>query len=126
MPSTVPPALTCEVCILAGGASSRMGRNKAALRLGGRSLLGHVRSTAKQLGLPVRVIRRDLIPGCGPLGGIQGTIYAPAQTALVFVTASGVANVQVIAGKIQIDSAANARFAYTPQFFANGVIRLIE
>jgi hypothetical protein len=63
---------------------------------------------------------------CGPLGGIQGTIYAPAQTALVFVTASGVANLQVIAGKIQVDSNADARFAYTPQFFANGAIRLIE
>jgi hypothetical protein len=63
---------------------------------------------------------------CGALGGIQGTIYAANQTALVFVTASGVANLQVIAGKIQIDSNADARFAYTPQFFANGSIRLIE
>lgn len=75
-PSTASPAAAaddwdCEVCILAGGASSRMGRNKAALRLGGRTLLGHVRAAVKPLGLAVRVIRRDLIPGCGPLGGIH-------------------------------------------------------
>jgi hypothetical protein len=63
---------------------------------------------------------------CGALGGIQGTIYAAHADALVFVTASGVANLQIISGKIQIDSNADARFAYTPELFANGVIRLVE
>jgi molybdenum cofactor guanylyltransferase len=47
-----------------------MGRDKTRLRLGRRTLLGHVRSTGKALGLPVRIIRHDLAPGCGPLGGI--------------------------------------------------------
>ncbi|MES2209410.1 MAG: Ig-like domain-containing protein [Chloroflexota bacterium] len=63
---------------------------------------------------------------CGPLGGLQGTIYAPNQEALVLITASGVSNLQIIAGKIQVDSNADARFAYTPQFFANGNLRLVE
>ncbi len=76
----------CEVCILAGGASSRMGRNKAALRLGGRTLLGHVRAGAKRLGLPVRVIRRDLIPGCGPLGGIHTALITSRAAGSLFLS----------------------------------------
>jgi len=63
---------------------------------------------------------------CGAIGGLQGTIYAPADNALVYITASGLANLQVISGKIQIDSNADTRFAFTPQYFANGNIRLIE
>ena len=63
---------------------------------------------------------------CGPLGGLRGTIYAANQNALVHITASGLANLQVISGKIQIDSDADARFAYTPEYFANGSIRLVE
>ena len=67
---------------------------------------------------------------CGALGGIQGTIYAAGTSgtsgALVLVTASGLANLQIIASNIQIDNAAQARFAYTPGLFANGGIRLVE
>jgi Flp pilus assembly protein TadG len=68
----------------------------------------------------------DPPPACGALGGLQGTIYAPNDAALVYITASGLANLQVISGKLQIDSDADARFAYTPQYFANGSIRLVE
>ena len=58
------------VSILAGGMSSRMGRDKSKLRFEGRSLLGHIRAIANKLGCRVRVIRRDLVPRCGPMGGI--------------------------------------------------------
>ena len=68
----------------------------------------------------------DPPPACGALGGIRGTIYAADDDALVYITASGLANLQIISGKIQIDSNADARFAYTPEFFANGSIRLVE
>ena len=68
----------------------------------------------------------DTPDACGPLGGLRGTIYAAHESATVFITASGLANLQVIAGQIQIDSDANARFAYTPEYFANGSIRLVE
>jgi molybdopterin-guanine dinucleotide biosynthesis protein A len=77
------PPTTCEICILAGGLSSRMGRDKARIRLGRRTLLGHVRATANELGYRVRVIRRDVVPRCGPLGGIlTGLISAQAESVL--------------------------------------------
>ena len=86
-PNPAPaPALACEVCILAGGLSSRMGRNKAALRLGGRTLLARIRALAKPLSLPVRVIRIDLIPGCGPLGGIQTALATSRAAGSLFLS----------------------------------------
>jgi len=63
-----PPDLT--VFILTGGLSTRMGRDKARLRLGGRTLAQWVRARVASLGVPVRSIRRDLVPRCGPLGGV--------------------------------------------------------
>lgn len=68
----------------------------------------------------------DPPPPCGAIGGLRGTLYAPHPDALVYITASGLANLQVIAGKIQIDSNADTRFAFTPQYFANGSIHLAE
>ena len=47
-----------------------MGRDKSLVQLGRRTLLQHVRTAARSLGVPVRVIRRDSVPRCGPLGGI--------------------------------------------------------
>src|SRR3989442_2818228 len=47
-----------------------MGRDKARLRLGPHSLLGLIRASARKTGWPVRVIRRDLVARCGPLGGV--------------------------------------------------------
>ena len=44
----------------------------------------------------------------------------------MLIEASGLAPLQVIAGKIQIDSAANTRFAYNSAVFANGQIHLVE
>jgi len=60
----------CGICVLAGGLSARMGRDKTRLRLGQRTMLGQIRAVANTLGLPVRVIRRDLLPRCGPIGGL--------------------------------------------------------
>jgi molybdopterin-guanine dinucleotide biosynthesis protein A len=62
-----------------------MGRNKAALRLGGRSLLTIVRRTASELGSSVRVIRRDLIKRCGPLGGIHAALTTARADAELFL-----------------------------------------
>ena len=83
MQAKQPTLPKCEICILAGGLSSRMGRDKAKLRLGRLSMLGHVRKAADELGFRVRVIRRDMVPRCGPMGGIlTGLTLARTETVL--------------------------------------------
>src|SRR2546430_17716334 len=74
-----------EICLLAGGQSRRMGRDKSRLKLGRRTLLGHIRAEAKTLGLPVRVIRRDLVPRCGPLGGIYTALKSTRADGVLFL-----------------------------------------
>jgi molybdenum cofactor guanylyltransferase len=76
----------CEICILAGGLSRRMGREKSRMRLGRRSMLGHIRDVARATGLPVRVIRRDSIPRCGPLGGIYTGLESTTARAVLFLS----------------------------------------
>ncbi len=83
--SSRPTVLPCEVCILAGGLSSRMGRDKARLRLGGRTLLAHVRTVAGETGLPIRVIRKDLMPRCGPMGGLYTALKTTRAGAILFL-----------------------------------------
>jgi molybdenum cofactor guanylyltransferase len=69
--------------VLAGGRSSRMGRDKALLPYGGRTLVEHIATVVREaagsvtligpppryeaLGLPVIA---DMVHECGPLGGI--------------------------------------------------------
>jgi molybdopterin-guanine dinucleotide biosynthesis protein A len=74
-----------EICILAGGLSQRMGRDKSRLRLGPTTILGHIRKTARATGLPVRVIRRDSVPKCGPLGGIYTALKTTKSDAVLFL-----------------------------------------
>jgi molybdenum cofactor guanylyltransferase len=75
-----------EICILAGGSSSRMGRDKSRLRLGGRTLLAHIRATAKTVGLPHRIIRCDLVSHCGPLGGLYTALVTSLADATLFLS----------------------------------------
>ena len=44
----------------------------------------------------------------------------------MIVTTSGLADLQVIAGKIAINNGALARFAWTPNLFANSGVRLVQ
>ncbi|MBI3880353.1 MAG: molybdenum cofactor guanylyltransferase [Verrucomicrobia bacterium] len=81
-----PPAANVEVVILAGGLSTRMGRDKARVRLGPRTLLGHARAAARGLGLPVRVLRRDLVKRCGPLGGLLTALATTRHDAVLFLS----------------------------------------
>lgn len=85
VPVKVSNPTTWEICILAGGLSRRMGRDKSRLKLGSRTLLNHIRAEAKSLGWPVRVIRRDAIPRCGPLGGIFTALQATRADAVLFL-----------------------------------------
>ncbi len=75
-----------EIAILAGGLSRRMGRDKLRLRLGGRTVLGHAEALAASLDLPVRVIRRDLVPRCGPLGGIYTALKQARRSAVLILS----------------------------------------
>jgi molybdenum cofactor guanylyltransferase len=63
-----------------------MGRDKARLRLGGRTLLGHVRRAAADAGLSVRVIRRDLVARCGPMGGIYTGLCTSKVDVVLFLS----------------------------------------
>ena len=72
-----------EICILAGGLSSRMGRDKSRLRLDGKTLLRHAQDLAAQISWPSRVIRRDAVKRCGPLGGVYTALKtSPAEWVL--------------------------------------------
>jgi molybdopterin-guanine dinucleotide biosynthesis protein A len=62
-----------------------MGRDKARLRLGQRTMLGRIRVAARATGLPVRVIRRDAVPRCGPLGGIYTALQSTRAEAVLFL-----------------------------------------
>jgi len=75
----------CGICVLAGGLSARMGRNKGRLRLGQRTMLEEIRAVANTLGLPVRVIRRDLLPRCGPIGGVYTALKTSRSEAELFL-----------------------------------------
>lgn len=80
-----PARAALAICILAGGLSSRMGRNKANIQLGGITLLQRVRKTARALGVPIRLIRRDIVPRCGPLGGIYTGLVTSSAAAELFL-----------------------------------------
>lgn len=63
---------------------------------------------------------------CGDMGGLQGTIYAGHQNALVLIESSGMANLQVIAGEIEVNNDADSRFGFKSSVFANSSIHLVE
>ena len=65
--------------ILAGGKSSRMGEDKARLRLEGRTLLQHMEAVLRRAGLEsIYISHPDFIPDetprCGPLGGVYSIL----------------------------------------------------
>ena len=73
------------VCILAGGLSQRMGRDKSRLRLGRQTLVSHLRATLKDSDWPVRVLRRDIVDRCGPLGGIYTALRTTRAEVVIFL-----------------------------------------
>ena len=77
-----------SAAIMAGGKSSRLGRNKALLPLGGSTVIEQVIATVAAFAAPVTIITNspeqfghlgcaiapDLRPGCGPLSGIHAAL----------------------------------------------------
>ncbi len=77
-----------SVAILAGGQSSRMGTNKAFVRVGGQPIIERIIGRVRGLGEELTIVANtpgeyvhlglptysDLIPGKGPLGGLYTAI----------------------------------------------------
>src|SRR5262245_65493189 len=77
-----------SVAILAGGQARRFGgRDKSALIVDGRTILERQIAELSTVSPDVRVIRRedDLVPGCGPLGGLHAALHAARGDALFLV-----------------------------------------
>ncbi|MSR82043.1 MAG: molybdenum cofactor guanylyltransferase [Candidatus Latescibacteria bacterium] len=88
-----------SAAILAGGQSRRMGRDKASLQLGGRSLIEHVLAAVRPLDCPTFIVARqaidhthlglpvcpDLFPGAGPLGGLCTALHHTSTPVLLLL-----------------------------------------
>lgn len=99
---TVPAReiLRLEICILAGGLSSRLGRDKARLKIDGVTMLASIRAVAMKANLRltgyantkkgelrprVRVLRKDAVPRCGPLGGLVTALRTTRARGVLFL-----------------------------------------
>jgi iron complex transport system ATP-binding protein len=78
--------MNVEVCILAGGKSSRMGRPKAAMLLDGMPLLEWSKRIARGAGLPYRVIDQDMGESRGPVAGIRTALKTTKADAVIFLS----------------------------------------
>jgi molybdenum cofactor guanylyltransferase len=75
--------------ILAGGKSTRMGRDKALLDWRGRTMLDHMSDLLRSVADPVHVVGRDQLPdrlpNLGPLSGIATALEATSTNANIIV-----------------------------------------
>lgn len=87
------PLRQVEAFVLAGGRSTRMGQDKALLRLHNRTLLEitlaklpnpRIAGARPDLASYARIVP-DIHPGCGPLGGIEAALLATAQPLNLFL-----------------------------------------
>lgn len=63
-----------------------MGRDKSKLLLGSKTFLQRITETARQMALPVEQIFDDIIPRCGPLGGIHTALARSRSKAGLFLS----------------------------------------
>jgi molybdopterin-guanine dinucleotide biosynthesis protein A len=77
--------MTCTGFILAGGRSTRMGRDKALLDWHGQTLLEHMTFLLRDVTEDVQIVGReelpDRLPGLGPLSGIATALEVTATEA---------------------------------------------
>lgn len=106
--------------VLAGGGSSRMGRDKALLPYRGTTLLEHVARAVREAAGTVALIGNpdlygglgypvypDQLPGCGPLGGIH-TALSVSVTDWNLVVACDMPGISAEALLILLDGAAKS------------------
>lgn len=72
--------------ILAGGKSSRFGKDKSLLVVEGKTILERVKSVLSSIFSEVIVVMKDIIPNKGPLGGIY-TALLNSNLPYIFVSA---------------------------------------
>jgi molybdenum cofactor guanylyltransferase len=100
-PGSSDPELDAVGFVLAGGRSSRMGRDKALLELAGRPLIAHALSVLQEAALSPRIagvpasartelaafapVVEDAAPGLGPLSGICAALAATCARYAVFL-----------------------------------------
>ena len=77
--------------VLAGGRSSRMGRDKALISLAGKPLIEHAVLKLRRICVDVRILSNDaalaafapvlpdIHPNCGPIGGIEAALTCTAH-----------------------------------------------
>ena len=75
----------CEAVILAGGKSSRMGKDKCSLTLGERTLLDHTKKALFSAGFDPQVIVNDLLPNLGPIGGVVTALQKTKRHCVMFL-----------------------------------------
>jgi molybdenum cofactor guanylyltransferase len=97
MASLEVAATGASAFILAGGRSTRMGQDKALLRIRGVTLVEQAVAKFRALGLLPRIagsrpdlagfapVVEDLHPGCGPLGGIEAALAASDPDLNIFL-----------------------------------------
>ena len=88
--------------VLAGGKSSRMGRDKALLELAGKPLVRHAVTKLRRVCADVQILSsdpeleafaplvRDMHPGCGPMGGMEAAL-GHSRHRVEFIFAGGYA-----------------------------------
>jgi molybdenum cofactor guanylyltransferase len=95
-----PAGADCDAAgfVLAGGQSSRMGREKALLEFGGRPLISHALGILLDAGLPACIagarsqlgafapVVHDANPGAGPLAGICAALSVNRAPHAVFLS----------------------------------------
>jgi len=84
--------------VLAGGKSSRMGQDKALVRLGGRPLIEYALATLREAGLVASIagassempayapVVKDAAPGLGPLSGVCNALASTSSPCAVFLS----------------------------------------
>lgn len=77
----VEPAPQHEIWILAGGLSARMGRDKAQVRIRGKTMITLLREKFPS----AKVQRKDAVSRCGPLGGIVTVLRKSKAHSIVFL-----------------------------------------
>jgi|SRR5579871_1915185 len=76
-----------SAAILAGGRATRFGgRDKTAIVVEGQTILDRQLRILTPVAADVTVVRDDIVPGCGPLGGLH-TALTRARHDIVFVLA---------------------------------------